>query len=102
MCSQIEAELLREVALLADKGLTVEEFVRARAKMQSQDKLDQQNPSQIAYAASLDELFGLGYAFGQTRRDRIAAITLDEVNSIAAKYFSSQSPGRRELAPTAD
>jgi zinc protease len=86
---EIEAELLQEVANLARGGITAVEFARARAKMQSQDKLDQQNPSQIAYAASLDELFGLGYAYGQTRRDRIAAITLDEVNAIAAKYFSS-------------
>jgi len=86
---EIEGELLQEVATLAKQGITTEEFARARAKMQSQDKLDQQNPSQIAYAASLDELFGLGYGYGQTRRDRIAAITLDEVNAIAAKYFSS-------------
>jgi zinc protease len=86
---EIEGELLREVANLARQGITAVEFARARAKMQSQDKLDQQNPSQIAYAASLDELFGLGYAYGQTRRDRIATITLDEVNAIAAKYFSS-------------
>jgi zinc protease len=86
---EIETELFQEVANLARTGITNEEFARARAKMQSQDKLDQQNPSQIAYAASLDELFGLGYAYGQTRRDRIAAITLDEVNAVAAKYFSS-------------
>jgi zinc protease len=86
---EIETELLREVAQLADKGITHEEFARARAKMQSQDKLEQQNPSQIAYAASLDELFGLGYAYGQTRRDRIAAISLEEVNAVALRYFSS-------------
>ncbi len=64
---EIEAELLQEVATLARSGITEVEFARARAKMQSQDKLDQQNPSQIAYAASLDELFGLGYAYGQVR-----------------------------------
>ena len=86
---EIETELLKEVANLAQKGITTEEFARARAKMQSNDKLEQQNPSQIAYAASLDELFGLGYAYGQTRRDRIATISLDDVNAIAAKYFSS-------------
>jgi zinc protease len=85
---EIETELLREVALLAEKGITNEEFARARAKMQSQDKLEQQNPSQIAYAASLDELFGLGYAYGQTRRDRIASISLEEVNAVATRYFS--------------
>jgi predicted Zn-dependent peptidase len=59
--------------------------------MQSQDKLDQQNPSQIAYAASLDELFGLGYQYAQTRRDRIATLRLDEVNAVAQKYFSGSN-----------
>jgi zinc protease len=85
----IERELLAEVANLAARGITDVEFQRSRAKMQSQDKLDQQNPSQIAYAASLDELFGLGYEYGQKRRERIAALELDEVNAIAKKYFSS-------------
>ena len=86
---EIEKELLAEVANLAGHGITDVEFQRARAKMQSQDKLDQQNPSQIAYAAALDELFGLGYEYGQTRRERIATIELGEVNAIAKKYFSS-------------
>jgi zinc protease len=86
---EIEKELLAEVANLAAHGITDVEFQRARAKMQSQDKLDQQNPSQIAYAASLDELFGLGYEYGQKRRERIAVIELEEINAIAKKYFSS-------------
>jgi zinc protease len=86
---EIEKELLEEVANLAAHGITDVEFQRARAKMQSQDKLDQQNPSQIAYAAALDELFGLGYEYGQKRRERIAAIELAEINAIAKKYFSS-------------
>jgi zinc protease len=86
---EIEKELLEEVANLARHGITEVEFLRARAKMQSQDKLDRQNPSQIAYAAALDELFGLGHGYAQTRRDRIAALRLDEVNAVAQKYFSS-------------
>ncbi len=85
----IEAEMLAEVSLLAAKGITDAEFARAKAKMQSQDKLEQQNPSQIAYTSALDELFGLGHTYGQTRRERTAQITLDEVNAIARKYFSS-------------
>jgi zinc protease len=86
---EIETELLREVGDLAQKGITAGEFARARAKMQSQDKLEQQNPSQIAYASALDELLGLGHGYGQVRRDRIASITLAEVNAVAAKYFSA-------------
>jgi zinc protease len=86
---EIEAELMKEVALLAKNGLTQPEFARAQAKMQSQDKLEQQNPSQIAYVSAIDELFGLGYNYGQVRRDRTAAISLDEVNDVARRYFSS-------------
>ena len=97
---EIESELLQEVANLARQGITPEEFARARAKMQSQDKLDQQNPSQIAYASSLDELFGLGYFYGRTRRERIAAITLDEVNAIAAKYFSAPNYVLATVSPS--
>jgi zinc protease len=97
--SLIEAELLREVALLADKGLTLEEFSRARAKMQSQDKLEQQNPSQIAYTSALDELFGLGHGYGEIRRERTASITLDEVNAVARRYFSSPHYVLATVAP---
>ena len=43
----------------------------------------------VGRAASLDELFGLGYEYGQKRRERIAALELDQVNAIAKKYFSS-------------
>jgi zinc protease len=86
---EIEKVLLEEVGHIARRGITGEEFLRSRAKMQSQDKLDQQNPSQIAYSASLDELFGLGYLYSQTRRERIASTSVEEVNAIATKYFSS-------------
>ena len=85
---EIEAVLLKEIGEIAAKGITPAELERARAKMQSQDKLDQQNPSHINYAAALDEMFGLGFAFSETRRARVAAATLDEVNAAAARYFS--------------
>jgi len=81
--------LLHEIAQIAAHGITPQELERARAKMQSQDKLDQQNPGHMNYAAALDELFGLGYAHGEIRRAHVAALTLDEVNAAAARYFSA-------------
>jgi zinc protease len=87
--TEIEAVLLKEIAEIAARGITPQELERARAKMQSQDKLDQQNPAHINYAAALDEMFGLGYTFGDTRRAQVAAATLDEVNATAARYFST-------------
>ena len=86
---EIEAVLLDEISAVATKGITAAEFERARAKMQSQDKLDQQNPAHINYAAALDEMFGLGFAYGETRRALVAAATLDQVNAAAARYLSA-------------
>jgi len=87
--TEIEGVLLNEIREVATKGITAKELDRARAKMQSQDKLDQQNPAHINYAAALDELFGLGYAYGETRRALVDSATLDEVNATAARYLSS-------------
>ena len=86
--AEIEQVLLREIAEIAARGITPQELERARAKMQSQDKLDQQNPGHMNYAAALDELFGLGYAHGDVRRAHVAALTLEEVNAAAARYLS--------------
>jgi zinc protease len=87
--TEIESVLLHEIHEVATRGITARELDRARAKMQSQDKLDQQNPAHMNYAAALDELFGLGYAYGETRRALVASATLDEVNATAARYLSS-------------
>jgi zinc protease len=86
--AEIEQVLLHEIAQIAAHGITAQELERARAKMQSQDKLDQQNPGHMNYAAALDELFGLGYAYGDVRRAHVAALTLEEVNAAAARYLS--------------
>jgi zinc protease len=86
---EIESVLLNEIREVATNGITARELERARAKMQSQDKLDQQNPTHINYAAALDELFGLGYAYNETRRALVDSATLDEVNATAARYLSS-------------
>jgi zinc protease len=86
---EIEKVLLNEIAEVAANGITAQELERARAKMQSQDKLDQQNPGHINYAAALDELFGLGHGYNEIRRARVATQTLEEVNAAAARYLSS-------------
>jgi zinc protease len=96
---EIEQVLLDEVAQLAAHGITEIELNRARAKVESQEKLERQNPSHLAYTAALDELFGLGFDYAQERRRRTAAITLAEVNALAARYFSSPNYALAVVAP---
>jgi zinc protease len=85
---QVEVAMIEEIRNIAAMGLTEEELVRARAKLISQDQLASQNPAQILASAGLDELVGLGYDFEQRRQERIAKITLAEVNQAAKTYFS--------------
>lgn len=85
--AEVETALLEEIGNLAARGLTRVELDRARAKMLAALKFQTQNASQLAYTASLDELFGLGYGFSHQQADRLTALDLDEVNAAAARYF---------------
>ncbi len=96
---QIEEALLEEIQRLSKEGITEPEIVRARAKLQSNEKLEQQNASHLVSVAALDELFGLGYDYQQTRRARMAEIDLAAVNEIAARYFSSPNFATAIVSP---
>lgn len=84
---EVEAVLLDEIQNLATKGLTETEFNRARAKILAAHQFQTQNANQLAYTASLDELFGLGYDFSQQQIQRLEGLPLEEVNAAAARYF---------------
>ncbi|HSI86937.1 MAG: M16 family metallopeptidase [Candidatus Methylacidiphilales bacterium] len=83
----VESAMLSEIQNIADKGITTVELNRARAKMLSQETIHSQNPSYVAYAGALDELFGLGYTFAEKRQQRLRELTLEEVNVVARRYF---------------
>lgn len=89
--SLVETALLEEISRVATEGITQVELDRARAKMLSQEKLESQNPSWVAYASALDELYGLGFDHREKRLARLEKISLAEVNQIANGYF--RSPG---------
>ncbi|PTY04470.1 insulinase family protein [Verrucomicrobia bacterium LW23] len=95
----VEAAMLGEIQNIADKGLTVVELNRARAKLLSQETLQSQNPSYIAYAGALDELFGLGYNHAEIRQQRLREMTLDEVNVVARRYFGAPGYALAVVSP---
>jgi zinc protease len=84
----IEEALLKEIAVIAQSGLTETELNRARSKMLSQEKIEAQNPSHVIYGAALDEMFGLGYDYNAKRQQRLKNLSLDEINAAAKKYFT--------------
>ena len=83
----VEQELLREAELLRNEGLTAEELHRAKAKINGQKKVARQDLGGLAVTTALDELYGLGFAHSGTDDARYEAVTREEVQSVARKYF---------------
>lgn len=87
----VRAALLEEIAKLATEGLTAEELARAKKKMIGQQQIANQSNDSFGYMAALDELYGLGFDHYKALERDVAAITLEDVKRIAAKYFLNQS-----------
>lgn len=83
----VEHELTDEIHKLGEAGLDEPELNRARAKLLGQRKLARQDLANLAMAAALDELYGLGYQNQDLEDARFEAVTLDDVRSTASKYL---------------
>jgi zinc protease len=85
--SQVEAELIKEAELLRNEGLSAEELKRAKAKIIGQRKIARQELGGLAQAQALDELYGLGFSYGDTEDAKFEAVTLEQVEAVAQKYL---------------
>jgi zinc protease len=84
----VKAEFLDEIRQLAEHGLTPTELHRAKEKLLGQQVIHNQSNDAFAYACALDELFGVGYDHYKRLREHIEAVTLEEVQAVARKYFA--------------
>jgi zinc protease len=84
----VKAALLEEIAKLAAGGLTAEEVSRAKAKIVGQHEIRNQSNHAFATHAALHELYGLGHSHFREQREKIEALTVEEVRRVAAKYFN--------------
>ena len=85
--AQVETELLAEAGLFRNEGLSAEELKRAKAKIIGQRKIARQELGGLAQAQALDELYGLGFAYGDTEDAKFEAVTLDQAKATAQKYL---------------
>ncbi len=83
----VEPELLDEINKLAHDGLTADELARAKEKVIGQQDIRNQSNDAFAYSAALDELYGLGFDYYKMLKQKVAAVTLDDVKRVANKYF---------------
>jgi zinc protease len=83
----VTAEFIDEIRDLALEGLTPGELSRAKAKLLGQEALRNQSNDAFAHACALDELYGLGFEESTRLRERIEAVTLDDIRAVARKLF---------------
>lgn len=87
----VEQEILREAALLREEGLTEEELRRAKAKVLGQRKIARQDLGHLAMTGALNELFGLGYDYGDSEDALYEAVTRERVIETARKFLRPES-----------
>jgi len=72
---------------IAEEGVPEEEFEKARAKLIANHAMQNTTASEQAFQAALDELYGLGYDYDSEYEKRISQVTIDDVVSVAKKFF---------------
>jgi zinc protease len=84
------AELQAEIAAVAREGLTAAELSRAKEKSLGSMDLRNQSPGAFASGCTVDELFGFGAEHYLAEREKIRAVTLEQVRAVAARYFGAK------------
>ncbi len=86
----VQAALTDEIRQLAENGLSAQELARAKEKMIGAQDIRNQSNDAFAFAAALDELYGLGFDHYRALRSEVEAVTLDDVKRVANRYFREQ------------
>ena len=86
----VHAEFLDEIRLLATHGLGEAELARAKEKLIGAQAIRHQSNDAFAFAVALDELYGLGFDHYLLAQREVEAVTLEDVQRVAAQYFGEQ------------
>jgi zinc protease len=80
--------LRHEVERLCDVPLTPEELQTAKNKLLGQYALGKQTNAQIAQVYGWYEMLGLGIDYDEAFQQAVAAVTAEDIQQIAQKYFT--------------
>lgn len=83
----VQREMLAEIDHLIIEGLDHEELRRAKAAWLGQDAIQHQETAELANAAALDELQGLGWDYYRKKPDRMRSLDSKDLQEVAARYF---------------
>jgi zinc protease len=80
--------MLQKFEEAKDDKITDDEMERAKRMCITTHELNLQRPAAQGGQMALDELYGLGYDFGDKYANQITAVTKEEVRRVAQKYFT--------------
>ncbi len=86
--AMVEKELMDEVRLLCEAGLTSEELARSKAKITGHKKIAHQDLGTLAGTVALDELYGLGYRHVEEEVAFYESVTLGQVQECAKAFLT--------------
>jgi len=87
---QVEIEMLDEIQKMVKDGLEPAEFERAKASWLGRELIQLQGAAALASTATVDELLGQGWDFHRREPAAVAALTLEEVHEVAARYLVAE------------
>jgi zinc protease len=79
----------KEVERVVTKGLTKEEFDRARNLILADYDMDRQDNGELAMTCALQEVYGMGYSHALEAPKRIEALTMEDVRKAAASVLNT-------------
>ena len=100
--AQCETEIFAELEKLKTDGLSTENLERSKNGLIGQRKVRMQDNAELGMMVGLDELYGLGYDFFKTMDDKYRAVTAEDIERVANKYFADQPHAVVVVKPAAE
>ncbi len=87
---EVERLINVELQRLAEKGLSTVEWQRAREQILAEHEMRMQSNGTLAQICALDEILGLGYEHAFSVRERLDALTPEQVRAVAADLLQPE------------
>lgn len=85
--SEVVSRIRASLDKIRKEGVPADEFEKTRSKLIVAHAMQNTTPAERAFQASIDELYGLGYAYDKSFPERIGKVKAEDVVSVVKKYF---------------
>ncbi len=87
---ELEKQFLAEIKRVTTGGLTQAEFDQASNRIVAGHHMSSQNNLELAMMCGLNELYGLGHDYSFSLENRVKALTLKDVQDVAAEILRAE------------